>query len=40
MYRVYAVLDSSYAFTGGARQASFGVEAERDSVTRRFKYAV
>lgn len=27
MYRVYAVLDSSYTFTGSARQASFGVAA-------------
>lgn len=28
MYSVYAVFDSSYAFTGNARQASFGVEAD------------
>lgn len=28
MYRVYAVLNSSYTFTGSARQASFGVEAD------------
>lgn len=40
MYRIIAKLPASYTFTGNARQASFSVEAERDSVTRRFKYAV
>lgn len=28
MYKVYAVLDSSYTFTGSARQASFSVSAD------------